>query len=84
MIPIDELELADNSKLEEKYIENDNKFKLYAALQKLDTQTREVMYLRLTGDLTFKEIGKLLNKSENWARTTFFRGKQKIRKDDIL
>lgn len=84
MISIDELKLADNNKLEENCISNDNKLKLYSALQKLDVNTREVIYLRLTGDLTFKEIGKILNKSENWARTTFFRGKQKIRKDDII
>ena len=37
--------------------------------------------LRLTGDLTFKEIGKILNKTENWAKVTFFRGKQKIIKE---
>lgn len=84
MISIDELKLEDNNKVEENYISNDNKLKLYSALQKLDVSTREVIYLRLTGDLTFKEIGKLLNKSENWARTTFFRGKQKLRKDDFI
>jgi len=84
MISIDELNLEDNNKVEENYISNDNKLKLYTALQKLDVSTREVIYLRLTGDLTFKEIGKLLNKSENWARTTFFRGKQKLRKDDFI
>lgn len=42
------------------------------------------MYLRLTGDLTFREIGQVLHKSENWARVTFFRGKQKLRKEDIV
>ena len=39
------------------------------------------MYLRLTVDLTFKEIGKILNKTENWAKVTFFRGKQKVIKE---
>jgi len=58
--------------------------KLYKALQNLDANTREVMYLRLTGDLTFKEIGKVLGKTENWARVTFFRGKQKLNREDIL
>ena len=29
------------------------------------------MYLRLTGDLTFKEIGRILNKSENWQGLHF-------------
>jgi RNA polymerase sigma-70 factor (ECF subfamily) len=36
------------------------------------------MYLRLTGELSFSEIGEILEKSENWARVTFYRGKQKI------
>ena len=39
------------------------------------------MYLRLTGDLSFKEIADILNKTENWARVTFYRGKQKILKE---
>ena len=84
MLPIDELEFADSQNIEEEYINNENKIRLYEILQKLDVNTREVMYLRLTGDLTFKEIGKILNKSENWARVTFFRGKQKLSKEDII
>ena len=51
-------------------------------MQKLDEKTREVMYLRITGELTFKEIGVILNKTENWARVTFYRAKQKIVKED--
>lgn len=77
-VPIDELEITDNKNIEDDYIKKDNKFKLYQAIQSLDADTKEVIYLRLTGDLSFKEIGKILNKSENWARTTFFRGKQKL------
>lgn len=84
VIPIDDIELADNKNIEEECIKNDNKLRLYESLQNLDVITREVMYLRLTGDLTFKEIGKILNKSENWARVTFFRGKQKLNKEDIV
>lgn len=84
MISIDETELADNKILEEEYIRKDNKLKLFEALQKLDSNTREVIYLRLTGDLTFKEIGKILNKTENWAKVTFFRGKQKLRKEGVI
>ena len=43
---------------------------------------REVMYLRLNADFTFKEIGEIMGKDENWARVTFYRGKQKIRKEN--
>ncbi len=39
------------------------------------------MYLRLSGELSFKEIGEIMNKSENWARVTFYRGKEKLKED---
>lgn len=42
---------------------------------------REVMYLRLVSNLSFAEIGEIVNKSETWARVTFFRGKQIIVKE---
>lgn len=83
-ISIENIEIADEKKIEEEYIKNNSKLKLYQALQNLDATTREVIYLRLTGDLSFKEIGKILNKTENWARVTFFRGKQKLNKEDII
>lgn len=45
-------------------------------MQKLPAQMREVMYLRIAGDLSFREIGEILGRSENWARVNFFRGKE--------
>lgn len=45
-------------------------------MQKLPSQMREVIYLRTTADLTFREIGEILGRSENWARTNFYRGKK--------
>ncbi len=81
---IDDIELIDSKILEDDYLKSEGKLKLFEALQKLDATTREVIYLRLAGDLTFKEIGTILNRSENWARVTFFRGKQKLNKDDFM
>lgn len=83
MISIDELDIADNTVLEDDIISKDNKLKLYEALQNLDADTREVMYLRLTGELSFREIGEILHKSENLARVTFFRGKQKLKEENF-
>ena len=45
-------------------------------MQRLPVQMREVMYLRLTGDLSYKEIGEILGRSENWARVNYYRGKE--------
>lgn len=42
---------------------------------------REVVYLRVFGELSFREIGGIFGKSENWARVTFYRGKEKLRKE---
>ncbi len=80
-INIDDLEITDKKDIEAEFIKKDNKFRLYESIQKLDASTREVMYLRLTGNFSFKEIGKILNKSENWARVVFFRGKKKLEED---
>lgn len=59
-------------------ITTENKKEIYKSIQMLDGLTKEVVYLRLTGELSFKEIGEILDKTENWARVTFFRGKSKI------
>lgn len=83
-VHFDDLNIADSKNIEEECISNNDKLKLYEALQKVDADTREVMYLRLTGELTFKEIGKILHKNENWARVTFFRGKKKLSKEELL
>ncbi|WP_411169412.1 RNA polymerase sigma factor [Clostridium sp. MB05] len=63
---------------EELVISNENKKSIYKIIQSLENPYKEVMYLRLTGDLSFKEIGEVLGKSENWARVTFYRGKSKL------
>ncbi len=51
------------------------------SLHKLDEPIREVMYLRLIGNLTFSQIGEIMERSENWARVTFYRGKARIIKE---
>lgn len=67
---------------EEKVISNDEKMLLYKKMQTIDEKTREVIYLRITGELSFKEIGIILNKTENWARVTFYRGKNQLKEVD--
>ena len=44
-------------------------------LQKFPSDTRKVVELRVLGGLSFREIGDMLGKSENWARVTFYRAK---------
>lgn len=51
------------------------------SLHSLEDPMREVMYLRLIGNLTFSQIGEIMERSENWARVTFYRGKERIIKE---
>ncbi|WP_107841281.1 RNA polymerase sigma factor [Metasolibacillus meyeri] len=39
---------------------------------------KEVFLLRTSIDLSFKEIGEICNKSENWARVIYYRAKLKL------
>jgi len=74
--------IQSKDEIENDVILNDSKLQLYKKIQKLDEPTREVIYLRITGELSFKEIGNILNKTENWARVAFYRGKQKLKEVD--
>ena len=40
---------------------------------------REVLYLRMFGNLSFREIGEVMGKTENWARVTFFRARTNLK-----
>ena len=76
------LNIQDLNILEDQVILKDEKVSLFKKMQNLDEKTREVMYLRITGELSFKEIGLILNKTENWARVTFYRGKKSLKEVD--
>ena len=60
-----------------------NKLDLISKIKKLDERTQEIIFLKVTGELTFNEIGEILGISENLARVTFYRGKKKIKEEDL-
>ena len=66
------------SSAEEEVSEKMQRAELFHRIHGLPEQMREVVYLRLAGELTFAEIGTILNKTENWARVTFYRAKQRL------
>ena len=78
-----DLENSDVSETIESVEEKLDLIELYKGIHKLDKKTKEVFYLRIKGELSFKEIGEITEQSEQWARTIFYRGKLKI-KEDIL
>jgi len=50
-------------------------------VQKFSPDMRKVVELRALGDLSYKRIGEMLGKSENWARVTFYRAKIALMKE---
>ena len=53
---------------------------LLRQIHALPPSTREGVYLRAFGGLSFREIGDVLGRTETWARVTFYRGKEALRK----
>ena len=68
--------------IEEDFLLKQDKSELFKRIHELDSLTKEIFYLKLFGDLSFKEIGNIMGKSEIWARVNFYRGKQKIKESD--
>ena len=65
--------------LDDNVTEKSELINLYKHIHELDENTREVFYLRIKGELSFKDIGEILNKSESWAKLAFYRGKIKLK-----
>lgn len=86
-VPLDDMvETGIGEQLEQNYIQNENKLAIYKKIQELPSPMKDVFLFRLTGDLSFREIGNIFGKTENWARVTYYRGKQilgkELEKDD--
>lgn len=77
---IDEKFIMVNS-FEDEFANKDKVLDLYKKIHKLDEKTREVIYLRIRSDLSFKDIGIIMNESEQWARVTFYRAKLKLKEE---
>ena len=54
---------------------------IYSCLHKLQEPYKEVFVLRVLGELSFKEIAAIHNKTESWAKMTFYRAKVQIVKE---
>lgn len=82
LLPIDE-NLPDSfSFIDENLIDKEDKKAIYTQIAKLAPDIKEIFYLRLTGNFSFKEISEIVGKSESWVRVNFYRGKQKLKEVD--
>lgn len=52
---------------------------LCTAIHSLEEPGKEVVMLKVFGELKFAQIGQLFGKTESWARVTFYRSKIKLK-----
>lgn len=81
LVSLEEKELMNQTvslfDLEQYIIKKEDSRRVLELAAALKENARQVFFMRLE-DLSFAEIGDALGKSENWARVTYFRAKNKI------
>ena len=72
--------------VEQLIISKENSVEVHKILNELKEPYKEIFSLRVFSNLSFKEIGKLFGKSENWACVIYHRARKKIqrRMEDLL
>ena len=62
----------------ERAADTDESFRIHMILHALEEPYKEVFELRCFGELSFRQIGTIFEKTENWARVTYHRARLKI------
>lgn len=68
----------DSENIEDAFVQKELYHKALSYLHELEEPYKEVFMLSVFGDFSFKDISNIFNKSESWARVTFYRAKQKL------
>lgn len=63
---------------EKQMISKDQIVRIYKFIHSMDEPYREIFLLRTSSELSFREIGEIFDKSENWARVTYYRARLKL------
>ena len=74
-------EQKDDIDIEKSVCSSEESMEIHEILYKLSEPYKEVFSLRVFGELSFKQIGNLFGKTDNWACVTFHRAKNKIREE---
>ena len=79
IIDIDEVEFTDSkSTIEEQILNKSDAMQIHRLLHDLAEPYKEVFMLRVFGELSFKQIADIFQKTDNWACVTYHRARNKI------
>lgn len=67
--------------IEEQLIDSETAAIIHQKVHDLPEPYKEVFHLRVFGELSFEQIGKIFGKTANWACVTYHRAKAKIQKE---
>ena len=73
-----DIDTVSGSNIEKSLADEDTAFHVHKVLHNLEEPYKEVFQLRVFGELSFKNIGQIFEKTENWARVTYHRARLKI------
>lgn len=80
-ISIDEIEIASSNNEETEFLNRDTVKRVRHLLHKMKEPYKEVFYLRVFANLSFREIADIFEKGETWARQTFHRAKIMVKEE---
>ncbi|MBT2584044.1 sigma-70 family RNA polymerase sigma factor [Planococcus sp. ISL-109] len=72
-------EQANEDNVEQEITTSESSMNVHEIIQNLKEPYKQVFTLRVFGELSFKQIGKLFAKSDNWACVTYHRAREKIK-----
>lgn len=76
---IDDIDVPDNQDtIEEQILKQYDAMQIHLLLHKLAEPYKEVFMLRVFGELSFKQIADIFQKTDNWACVTYHRARNKI------
>lgn len=77
---IDNVDIAEQSaSFEERIFRHDTAIQIQKILHDVPEPYKEVFMWRVYAELSFKQIGQIFGKSENWACVTYHRARNKIK-----
>ena len=66
---------------EETAVQKDESMRIHRVVHRLEEPYREVFTLRTLGQLSFRDIGDLFGKTENWACVVYHRARARIKEE---
>ena len=77
---IEDIETAEQSEnFEERFFQKDAAMQIQKVLHDIPDPYKEVFMWRVFAEMSFKQIGQIFHKSENWACVTYHRARKMIK-----